>query len=125
MQAYGEDPYMNGVLDAAVVNGLQGVRGQGHGKLQYCAKHFAVHSGPEWNRHSFDAHNIAPRDLHETYLPAFKKLVMDADVRMVTCAYNRFEGEPCCATDRLMIDLLRNEWGFDGVMVSDCWGIYD
>lgn len=125
MEAYGEDPYMNGVLGAAVVNGLQGVRGEGYDKLHACAKHFAVHSGPEWNRHSFDARDIAPRDLHETYLPAFKKLVMDADVRMVMCAYNRFEGEPCCGSDRLMIDLLRNEWGFDGVMVSDCWGIND
>lgn len=125
MEAYGEDPFMNGVLGTAVVNGLQGKRGDGYDKLQACAKHFAVHSGPEWNRHSFDANNIKPRDLHETYLPAFKKLVIDGDVRMVMCAYNRFEGEPCCASDQLMMDILRDEWGFDGVVVSDCWAIHD
>jgi beta-glucosidase len=125
MEAYGEDPFMNGVLGTAVVHGLQGKRGEGYDKLHACAKHFAVHSGPEWNRHSFDANNIKPRDLHETYLPAFKKLVIDGDVRMVMCAYNRFEGEPCCSNNELMIDILRNEWGFDGVVVSDCWAIYD
>jgi beta-glucosidase len=125
MEAYGEDPFMNGILGTAVVNGLQGERGEGYDKLHACAKHFAVHSGPEWNRHSFDANNIKPRDLHETYLPAFKKLVIDGDVRMVMCAYNRFEGEPCCGNDQLMIDILRNEWGFDGVVVSDCWAIND
>jgi beta-glucosidase len=125
MEAYGEDPFMNGVLGTAVVHGLQGERGEGYDKLHACAKHFAVHSGPEWNRHSFDAKNIKPRDLHETYLPAFKKLVIDGDVRMVMCAYNRFEGEPCCSNDQLMMDILRNEWGFDGVVVSDCWAIYD
>ena len=125
MEAYGEDPYLNGVMGAAVVNGLQGPRGEDYDKLQACAKHYAVHSGPEWNRHSFDANNIKPRDLHETYLPAFKTLVKDADVRMVMCAYNRFEGAPCCGSDQLMLDILRNEWGFDGVVVSDCWAIND
>ncbi len=125
MEGYGEDPFMNAVLGSAVVTGLQGIRDNDYDKLHACAKHYAVHSGPEWNRHSFNADNIDPRDLHETYLPAFKKLVVDADVRMVMCAYNRFEGEPCCASNLLMIDILRNEWGFDGVVVSDCWAISD
>jgi beta-glucosidase len=125
MEAYGEDPFMNGVLGTAVVKGLQGDRTGKYDKLHACAKHYAVHSGPEWNRHSFNAKNIKPRDLHETYLPAFKKLVIDGDVRMVMCAYNRFEGEPCCGNDQLMMDILRNEWGFDGVVVSDCWAIND
>lgn len=125
MESYGEDPYLNAVLGSAVVKGLQGPRGGRYDKLHACAKHFAVHSGPEWNRHSFNAQNISPRDLHETYLPAFKSLVRDADVRMVMCAYNRFEGEPCCGSNQLMVDLLRNEWGYDGVVVADCGAIRD
>ena len=125
MEAYGEDPFMNGVLGTAVVKGLQGDRSGKYDKLHACAKHYAVHSGPEWNRHSFNAENIKPRDLHETYLPAFKKLVIDGDVRMVMCAYNRFEGVPCCGNNQFLRDILRNEWGFDGVVVSDCWAIND
>ena len=125
MESYGEDPYLTGSLGAAVVNGLQGSRLGGYDKLLACAKHYAVHSGPEWNRHSFDAKNISPRDLHETYLPAFKTLVKDANVGMVMCAYNRFEGVPCCNSDQLLVDILRNEWGFDGIVVSDCGAIRD
>ena len=89
------------------------------------AKHFAVHSGPEWNRHSFDAKNIDLRDLRETYLPAFKALVQEADVKEVMCAYNAFEGEPCCGSDRLLTQILRDEWGYKGLVVSDCSAIGD
>jgi beta-glucosidase len=94
-------------------------------KLHACAKHFAVHSGPEWNRHEFNAENIKPRDLYETYLPAFEALVKDANVKEVMCAYNRFEGEPCCDSDQLLIHILRNEWNYQGLVVSDCWAIPD
>jgi beta-glucosidase len=125
MESYGEDPYLNAVLGSEVVKGLQGPSDSNYDKLHACAKHFAVHSGPEWNRHSFDVSNISPRDLHETYLPAFKSLVKDANVRMVMCAYNRFEGDPCCGSDKLLVDILRNEWGYDGVIVADCNAIRD
>ena len=80
-----------------------------------------MHSGPEWNRHSFDVEDLPLRDLYETYLPAFKALVQDADVKEVMCAYNRFEGEPCCGNKRLLTQILREEWGFDGIILSDCW----
>ena len=109
----------------AVVRGLQGPEESKYDKLHACAKHFAVHSGPEWNRHSFDAENIAPRDLWETYLPAFKDLVQKADVKEVMCAYNRFEGEPCCGSNRLLMQILRDEWGYKGIVVSDCGAISD
>ena len=89
---YGEDPYLTGQMGMAVVRGLQGPEDARYDKLHACVKHFAVHSGPEWNRHSFDAENIDPRDLWETYLPAFKDLVQKAHVKEVMCAYNRFEG---------------------------------
>lgn len=111
-ETYGEDPYLTGQLGMAVVRGLQGPEDSKYDKLHACAKHFAVHSGPEWNRHSFDAENIAPRDLWETYLPAFKDLVQKADVKEVMCAYNRFEGEPCCGSNRLLMQILRDEWGY-------------
>lgn len=108
-----------------VVKGLQGVSDGKYDKLHACAKHFAVHSGPEWNRHSFDVEDLPLRDLYETYLPAFKALVQDADVKEVMCAYNRFEGEPCCGNKRLLTQILREEWGFDGIILSDCWAIND
>jgi beta-glucosidase len=108
-----------------VVKGLQGVNDGKYDKLHACAKHFAVHSGPEWNRHSFDVEDLPLRDLYETYLPAFKALVQDADVKEVMCAYNRFEGEPCCGNKRLLTQILREEWGFDGIILSDCWAIND
>lgn len=109
----------------AVVRGLQGPEDARYDKLHACAKHFAVHSGPEWNRHSFDAENIDPRDLWETYLPAFKDLVQKAHVKEVMCAYNRFEGEPCCGSNRLLMQILRDEWGYKGIVVSDCGAISD
>ena len=124
-ETYGEDPYLTGCMGMAVVRGLQGPADQKYDKLHACAKHFAVHSGPEWNRHSFDAENIAPRDLWETYLPAFKDLVQKADVKEVMCAYNRFEGEPCCGSNRLLMQILRDEWGYKGIVVSDCGAISD
>jgi len=112
-------------MGVAVVKGLQGPDDAKYDKLHACAKHYAVHSGPEWNRHSFNAENIDPRDLWETYLPAFKELVQTANVKEVMCAYNRFEGEPCCGSNRLLTQILRDEWGYDGLVVSDCWAIAD
>lgn len=124
-ETYGEDPYLTSRLGMAVVRGLQGPENSLYDKAHACAKHYAVHSGPEWNRHSFDAENIAPRDLWETYLPAFKDLVQKAGVKEVMCAYNRFEGSPCCNSDRLLMQILRDEWGYEGLVVSDCGAIYD
>lgn len=124
-ETYGEDPYLTGQMGIAVVRGLQGTEDGKYDKLHACAKHYAVHSGPEWNRHSFDAENIDPRDLWETYLPAFKDLVQKADVKEVMCAYNRFEGEPCCGSNRLLMQILRDEWGYKGIVVSDCGAISD
>ncbi|MDE6523246.1 MAG: glycoside hydrolase family 3 C-terminal domain-containing protein [Muribaculaceae bacterium] len=123
-ETYGEDPYLSSQLGKAAVEGLQGPADSKHIKTIACAKHYAVHSGPEWNRHSFDARDIDPRDLWETYLPAFKTLV-DANVGQVMCAYNRVEGEPCCSNKRLLHDILRNKWGYDKIVVSDCWAIRD
>ena len=114
----GEDPYLNAVLGVQTVLGMQS--GDSHYvKTHACAKHYAVHSGPEPLRHSM---NVEPtnRDLWETYLPAFKALVKKANVREVMCAYQRFEGKPCCTSDRLLIDILRNKWGYDGLVVTDC-----
>ena len=123
-ETYGEDPYLSSQLGKAAVEGLQGPADAKNIKTIACAKHYAVHSGPEWNRHSFDARDIDPRDLWETYLPAFKTLV-DANVGQVMCAYNRVEGEPCCSNKRLLHDILRNKWGYDKIVVSDCWAIRD
>ena len=124
-ETYGEDPYLTSQMGMAVVRGLQGPEGEKYDKLHACAKHYAVHSGPEWNRHSFNAENIDPRDLWETYLPAFKDLVQKAHVKEVMCAYNRFEGEPCCGSNRLLMHILRDEWGYKEIVVSDCWAISD
>lgn len=124
-ETYGEDPYLTSRMGLAVVLGLQGPADSKYNKLHACAKHFAVHSGPEWNRHSFNAENIALRDLYETYLPAFKTLVQKGKVKEVMCAYNRYEGDPCCGSNRLLTHILRNEWGFNGVVVSDCGAISD
>lgn len=124
-ETYGEDPCLTTRMGLAVVRGLQGDGTSRYDKTHACAKHYAVHSGPEWNRHSFDAKNIAPRDLYETYLPAFKALVTDGKVKEVMCAYNRFEGEPCCSNKQLLVRILREEWGFDDVVVSDCGAIGD
>ena len=121
-ETYGEDPYLSGRLGVAYVKGLQG---QGEVmKTAACAKHFAVHSGPEAIRHEFDA--VAnPKDMRETYLPAFEALVTEAGVESVMGAYNRTNGEPCCGSKTLLTDILRGEWGFEGHVVSDCWAIRD
>ena len=114
----GEDPYLNAVLGVQTVLGMQG-NDDKYFKTHACAKHYAVHSGPEPLRHSM---NVEPtnRDLWETYLPAFKALVKKGNVREVMCAYQRFEGKPCCTSDRLLIDILRNKWGYDALVVTDC-----
>jgi len=125
METYGEDPYLTSMMGIACVRGLQGDPNAKYNKAHACAKHYAVHSGPEWNRHSFDAKNISQRDLWETYLPAFKALVQKAGVKEVMCAYNRLEGDPCCSSRTLLVDILRNTWGFDDVIVSDCGAIND
>ena len=124
METYGEDPYLTGQLGMAVVRGLQGPSDAKVLKAHACAKHFAVHSGPEWNRHTFDA-EVSERDLRETYLPAFKDLVTKADVQEVMFAYNRFRGVPCGANDYLINTILRGEWGYKGIVTSDCWAIAD
>ena len=114
----GEDPYLNAVLGVQTVLGMQGNNDR-YFKTHACAKHYAVHSGPEPLRHSM---NVEPssRDLWETYLPAFKALVKKGNVREVMCAYQRFEGKPCCTSDLLLIDILRRKWGYDGIVVTDC-----
>ncbi len=119
----GEDPYLNAVMGTQTVKAMQG-NDKKYLKLHSCAKHFAVHSGPEALRHRFNA-SVSMRDLWETYLPAFKSIVMDGKVQEVMCAYQRYEGEPCCASDRLLQDILRNKWGFSGLVVSDCGAIGD
>lgn len=121
-ETYGEDPYLTSRLGVKFVEGLQG-----DGKVMKsaaCAKHFAVHSGPEGLRHEFDAVS-SDKDLWETYLPAFEALVKEAKVESVMGAYNRTNGEPCCGSKLLLHDILREKWGFDGHVVSDCWAIRD
>ena len=131
-ETYGEDPYLTSKMGLAVVRGLQGVGYHGedlgvsrYRKLLACAKHFAVHSGPEWNRHEFNIENLPERDLWETYLPAFKALVQEGKVAEVMCAYQRIDGQACCAQTRYEQQILRDEWGFDGLITSDCGAIRD
>lgn len=121
-ETYGEDPYLTGELGKAFVEGLQG-DGE-YLKAAACAKHFAVHSGPEGIRHEFDA-KATKKDMWETYLPAFEKLVREAGVESVMGAYNRTNGEPCCGSDTLIGEILRGKWEFEGHFVSDCWAIRD
>ena len=123
-ESYGEDPFMNGQMGLRVVRGLQGTPSPYY-KLLACAKHFAVHSGPEKLRHSMNIEDLSPRDLWETYLPAFKTLVQQGGVKEVMCAYQRFDGDPCCGSNRLLQQILRDEWGFQGLVVSDCGAIGD
>jgi len=123
-ETYGEDPCLTAELGKAFVNALQQKDEDGYMKAAACAKHFAVHSGPESLRHEFDA-VVSKKDLWETYLPAFEELVVDSKVEGVMGAYNRTLGEPCCASELLMKDILRGQWGFDGYYTSDCWAICD
>ena len=131
-ETYGEDPYLTAKMGLAVVRGLQGVGYNGedlgiskYRKLLACAKHFAVHSGPEWNRHEFNIEDLPERDLWETYLPAFKALVQEGKVAEIMCAYQRIDGQACCAQTRYEQQILRDEWGFDGLITSDCGAIRD
>ena len=122
-ETYGEDPYLTGQLGMAIVNGLQGDDNK-YLKTSACAKHFAIHSGPESTRHTFDA-NVSDHDLWNTYLPAFRDLVVDAKVSSVMCAYNRYQGAPCCGNEKLMVSILRKQWGFSGYVTSDCGAVTD
>ena len=131
-ETYGEDPYLTAKMGLAVVRGLQGMTFEGewpanqkYSKLFACAKHYAVHSGPEWNRHTFNIEALPERDLWETYLPAFKALVQEGNVKEVMCAYQRIDGEPCCGNTRYLQHILRDEWGFKGIVTSDCGAIDD
>ncbi|MHC0442522.1 glycoside hydrolase family 3 C-terminal domain-containing protein [Flavobacterium sp. 3-210] len=120
-ETYGEDPFLTGSLGKAFVEGLQG-DDPVYLNASACAKHFAVHSGPEWSRSTYNA-QISKHDLWDTYLPAFRDLIVDAKVSGVMCAYNQFEGKPCCGNDILMQDILRKQWNFTGYVTSDCGGI--
>jgi beta-glucosidase len=122
-ETYGEDPYLTGRMGVEFVKGLQGDDPR-YFKVIATPKHYAVHSGPEPERHAFDA-IASERDLRETYLPAFRMTILDGKAYSVMCAYNRTNGEPCCANKKLMVDILRGEWGFPGYVVSDCGAIYD
>lgn len=122
-ETFGEDPYLTSRLGISFIKGLQGDHST-YWKTTACVKHFAVHSGPEKDRHSFDA-VVDERDLFETYLPAFRDCIYEADVAGVMGAYNRTNGEPCCGSQRLLVDILRGHWGFDGYVTSDCWAIKD
>ncbi len=123
METYGEDPYLTSRMGVAVVKGLQGDDPK-YFKTLACAKHYAVHSGPEWSRHEINV-SVSSRDLWETYLPAFEELVKEANVQQVMCAYNAIDGEPCCSSKKLLNVILRNEWGYKGITVSDCGAISD
>ncbi|MBR1549782.1 MAG: glycoside hydrolase family 3 C-terminal domain-containing protein [Bacteroidales bacterium] len=127
METYGEDPYLTAMMGLACVNGLQ------HGHTEdwqgsplltaACLKHLAVHSGPEGIRHEFNS-VVSHRDLRTTYLPAFEYIIKNSDVQQVMCGYNRINGAPCC-TNRELFDILRNEWHYDGLLVTDCWALND
>ena len=123
METYGEDPYLTGKMAVSFINGLQG-NDDRYLKSVATSKHYIVHSGPEPDRHSFDA-IITERDFRDTYLPHFKMTVEEANVYSVMCAYNRYMGEACCGSNTILNDLLRNEIGFEGYIVSDCWAIND
>lgn len=135
METYGEDPFLTATMGLACVNGLQ------HSYMPYvqgkpaksyptpltaaaCIKHLAVHSGPEGVRHEFDS-KVSPRDMWTTYLPAFEYIIKNSDVQQVMCGYNRLNGQPCCTNKELLIDILRNKWHYDGLLVTDCWALND
>ena len=124
-ETYGEDPYLTSRMGVQVVRGLQGPSDTKYRRLYACAKHYAVHSGPEWARHTDNVNDVSPRDLWETYMPAFKACVQKGDVREVMCAYQRWDDEPCCANTRLLQKILRDDWGFKYMVVSDCGAVTD
>ena len=122
-ESYGEDPYLLSRMGVNVVLGMQGTDTL-HFKTHACAKHYAVHSGPEPLRHQFNA-VVSKRDLWESYLPAFKALVVEGNVQEVMCAYSALDGEPCCSSGRLLIDILRDRWNYKGIILTDCDAIND
>ena len=122
-ETYGEDPFLTASIAKAFVAGLQG-NDPKYLKAAACAKHYAIHSGPESTRHTFDV-TVSNHDLWDTYLPAFKALVVNAKVAGVMCAYNAYAGQPCCGSDKIMVDILRNQWHFTGYVTSDCGAIDD
>ncbi len=135
METYGEDPFLTATMGLACVNGLQHSYmpyRQGHPQQYYplpltaaaCIKHLAVHSGPEGVRHEFDS-RVSPRDLWTTYLPAFEYIIRNSDVQQVMCGYNRLNGDPCCTNKELLVDILRHQWHYDGLLVTDCWALND
>ena len=127
METYGEDPFLTARMGLACVNGLQHNypgADNAHLSAAACLKHLAVHSGPEGLRHEFDA-QVSPRDLWTTYLPAFEYIIKRSDVQQVMCGYNRLNGEPCCTNEHLLVDILRNQWHYDGLLVTDCWALND
>ena len=123
METYGEDPFLTGEMAVSFINGIQGDDPKYY-KAIATSKHYAVHNGPEPLRHTFDA-VVSDHDLRNTYLPAFEKTIKEAKVASVMCAYNRFNGEPCCGSSELLQSILRDEWKFDGYVVSDCWALVD
>ncbi len=123
METYGEDPYLTSRLGVQFVRGMQGDNPK-YLKTVATPKHYAVHSGPEPDRHSFDA-VVGDRDFLETYLPAFRATIVEGGAWSIMGAYNRFRGQPCCASPTLLTDILRGDWGFKGYVVSDCWAIQD
>ena len=132
METYGEDPFLTAQMGLACVNGLQHAA-YPHVTERFdslplytaaCLKHLAVHSGPEGTRHQFDA-TLSPRDLWTTYLPAFEYIIKNSDVQQVMCAYNRLNGEPCCTNKELLVNILRNKWHYNGLLVTDCWALND
>ena len=124
-ETYGEDPYLTSRMGVQVVKGLQGPEDAKYRKLLACAKHYSVHSGPEWSRHELNLNDVNPREFYETYMPAFKALVQKADVRQVMCAYHRLDDEPCCSNLRILQRILRDEWGYEYMVVADCGAITD
>ena len=124
-ETYGEDPYLTSVMGVQVVKGLQGPEDSKYRKLWACAKHYAVHSGPEYTRHTANINDVSARDFWETYMPAFKACVEDGNVREVMCAYQRLDDDPCCGSNRLLQQILRDEWGFKYLVVSDCGAVSD
>ena len=124
-ETYGEDPYLTSVMGVQVVKGLQGPEDSKYRKLWACAKHYAVHSGPEYTRHTVNINDVSARDFWETYMPAFKACVQDGNVREVMCAYQRLDDDPCCGSNRLLQQILRDEWGFKYLVVSDCGAVSD
>ncbi|MBO7109621.1 MAG: glycoside hydrolase family 3 C-terminal domain-containing protein [Prevotella sp.] len=124
-ETYGEDPYLTSVMGVQVVRGLQGPEDSKYRKLWACAKHYAVHSGPEYTRHTVNINDVSARDFWETYMPAFQACVQDGKVREVMCAYQRLDDDPCCGSQRLLQQILRDEWGFKYLVVSDCGAVSD